>query len=463
MSRSSFVRLAAAALLALAAIVPAQAQDAAKVLRIVPQTDLKILDPIWTTAFVTRDHGYMIYDTLFGVDANGKPQPQMVEQYTASPNAKLWTFTLRKGLAFHDGKPVTSADVIASLERWGKRDSLGQKMFAALDKIEATGDNGWKMSFREPFGLVLEALSKPSGSPAFIMPKRVADTPADKQIDDYTGSGPYVFKKDEFRPGEKVVYLKNAAYQPRAEPPSGTAGGKRVYVDRVEWMILKDAQTQASAITNGEVDMLTWLPAEHYASLRTNPKLEMVNPTLPGSYFLHLNHHIPPFDNPKIARAALLAVNQEALLRAQLVFRDLYHTCTSIYPCASPLASAEDGLLHRQAAVRGGEEAAQGGGLRRQAGGADAPGRLRAAQQAAAGAGAAAQAGRLQGRHAVDGLADAADAPRQEGSGRQGRLEPVHDRLGRERHDGSRCSSRRSPATARRAGSAGPRTTSSSS
>jgi peptide/nickel transport system substrate-binding protein len=345
MSRSPFVRLAAAALLALAAIVPAQAQDAAKVLRIVPQTDLKILDPIWTTAFVTRDHGYMIYDTLFGVDANGKPQPQMVDQYTASPNAKLWTFTLRKGLAFHDGKPVTSADVIASLERWGKRDSLGQKMFAALDKIEATGDNGWKMSFREPFGLVLEALSKPSGSPAFIMPKRVADTPADKQIDDYTGSGPYVFKKDEFRPGEKVVYLKNAAYQPRAEPPSGTAGGKRVYVDRVEWMILKDAQTQASAITNGEVDMLAWLPAEHYASLRTNPKLEMVNPTLPGSYFLHLNHHIPPFDNPKIARAALLAVNQEALLRAQLVFRDLYHTCTSIYPCGSPLASTKTGYF----------------------------------------------------------------------------------------------------------------------
>lgn len=344
MYRRPFLRAAAAALLAFAA-AGASAQDGAKVLRMVPQTDLKILDPIWTTAFVTRDHGYMVYDTLFGVDVTGKPQPQMVEKYTASPDAKVWTFTLRKGLAFHDGQPVTSADVIASLTRWGKRDSLGQRMFAAMDKIEATGDTGFRMTFRQPFGVVLEALAKPSGSPAFIMPKRVADTPADKQIDDYTGSGPYVFAKSEFRPGEKVVYLKNKAYVPRNESPSGLAGGKRVYVDKVEWIILKDAQTQSNAIANGEVDMLSWMPAEHYATLRTNPKLQTVSPTFAGSYYLHLNHHIPPFDNPKIARAAMLAVNQEALMRGQMVFRDLYRTCTSIYPCGSPLATESNPLF----------------------------------------------------------------------------------------------------------------------
>ncbi len=344
MYRRPFLRVATAALMAFAA-AGACAQGDANVLRMVPQTDLKILDPIWTTAFVTRDHGYMIYDTLFGVDVSGKPQPQMVEKYTASPDAKVWSFTLRKGLAFHDGQPVTAADVIASLSRWGKRDSLGQRMFGALDKIEAVGENGFRMTFKQPFGLVLEALAKPSGSPAFIMPKRVADTPADKQIDDYTGSGPYVFAKSEFRPGEKVVYLKNKAYVPRTESPSGLAGGKRVYVDKVEWIILKDAQTQSNAIVNGEVDMLSWMPPEHYATLRTNPKLETVKPTFAGSYYLHLNHHIPPFDNPKIARAALLAVNQEALLRGQMVFRDLYRTCTSIYPCGSPLATETNPLF----------------------------------------------------------------------------------------------------------------------
>ncbi|HZY16339.1 MAG TPA: ABC transporter substrate-binding protein [Ramlibacter sp.] len=340
MTRTPLVRLACAALLALAT-VSASAQDASKVLRIVPQTDLKILDPIWTTAFVTRDHGYMVYDTLFGVDAKGKPQPQMVDKYTASADAKVWNFTLRKGLVFHDGKPVTAQDVVASLNRWGQRDSLGQRMLAAMDKMEAVGEDAFRLTFKQPFGLVLEALSKPSGSPAFIMPKRVADTPATKQIDDYTGSGPYLFKKDEFRPGEKVVYLKHAGYVPRAEAPSGTAGGKHVYVDRVEWIILKDAQTQSNAITTGEVDMLSWMPPEHYETLRANPKLETVQPTFAGSYYLHLNHHLPPFDNPKIAKAAVLAVNQQALLRGQMVFKDLYHTCTTIYPCGSPLATAK--------------------------------------------------------------------------------------------------------------------------
>ena len=334
---SSLIRCFGAVLLALSAAT-AYAQ-AGKVLRIVPQADLKILDPIWTTAFVTRDHGYMVYDTLFAIDGKGEVQPQMVDSHQVSADARVWTFRLRKGLAFHDGKPVTSADVITSLQRWGKRDGLGQRLFAAMSTIEAIDNDSFRMTFGQPFGMVLEALAKPSGSPAFIMPERVAKTPADKQIEDYVGSGPYVFSKDEFRAGEKVVYLKNAAYVPRSEEPSGMAGGKRVYVDRVEWIILKDAQTQTGAIAKGEVDMLSWMPYEHYDTLRANPKLEVVAGTTPGSYFLHLNHHIPPFDNPKISQAAIMAINQQALLRAQLVSRDLYSICTSIYPCNSPLAS----------------------------------------------------------------------------------------------------------------------------
>jgi len=304
---------------------------------------LKVLDPIWTTAFVTRTHGYMIYDTLFGVEANGKVAPQMVDTYSVDADGKNWTFTLRKGLAFHDGQPVTADDVIQSLKRWGQRDALGQKMFAALDRMEAVDELTVKMQFKEPFGMVLEALSKPSSNPPFIMPKRVAQTPANTQIDDTTGSGPYIFKADEFRPGEKVVYVKNDKYVPREEPPSGTAGGKHVYVDRVEWLIIKDAQTQANALANGEVDLVEWVPAEQYATLKANPKIEMTMPVPKGSYALHLNHFVPPFDNPKIAQAAFLSLNQAALMRAQLVNEDLYNACVSIYPCDSAYASTDTG------------------------------------------------------------------------------------------------------------------------
>lgn len=318
------------------------AQDASKVLRIVPQSDLKILDPIWTTAFVTRNHGYQVYDQLFGVDAQGKPQPQMVDKHEVSADGKVWTFTLRKGLAFHDDKPVTSADVIASLTRWGKRDGLGQKMMAALDKMEAVNDSTFKLIFKEPFGMVLEALSKPSSNPNFIMPARIAATPPDQQIDDPIGSGPYIFKKDEYRPGEKVVYLKNTKYVPRSEPPSGTAGGKHVYVDRLEWIVLKDAQTQANALANGEVDLIEWLPAEQYSAMKGNANVKMESAVPKGSFALHLNKHVPPFNNPKIAQAALLAVNQEALMRAQMVHKELYNTCASIYMCGSQYSTDKD-------------------------------------------------------------------------------------------------------------------------
>lgn len=247
--------------------------QSAKVLRVVPQADLKILDPIWTTAFVTRNHGYAIYDTLFGVDAEGAVKPQMVSAFSKSDDGKRWTFTLRPGLKFHDGAAVTSADVIPSLQRWGKRDNLGQRLFAAVASLEAKSDDTFVMTLKEPFGLVLEALSKPASVPPFIMPKRVAETPADQQITSTIGSGPFVFKTDEYRPGERVVYAKNPNYVPRNEPASGTAGGKVVNVDRMEWVILTDAQTQTNAITNGEVDLIEWIPADQYQALRSNPKI----------------------------------------------------------------------------------------------------------------------------------------------------------------------------------------------
>lgn len=342
--KKALLRFTAAAVLAGIASM-ATAQDSNKVLRMMPQTDLKVLDPIWTTAFVTRTHGYMIYDTLFGVDANGKVHPQMVDTYDMDADGMRWTLTLRDGLAFHDGQPVTADDVVESLKRWGQRDGLGQKMFAALESMEASDAKTVTLRFKEPFGMVLEALSKPSSNPPFIMPKRVAQTPANQQIDDTTGSGPYIFKADEFRPGERVVYVKNEKYVPRSEEPSGTAGGKKVYLDRVEWVIIKDAQTQANALINGEIDLIEWVPAEQYAALKSNPNVELVTPVPKGSYALHLNHFVPPFDNPKIAQAAILSLNQEALMRAQFVNKDLYNTCVSIYPCDSAYASTDTGYF----------------------------------------------------------------------------------------------------------------------
>lgn len=313
--------------------------QAESVLRIVPQADLKILDPIWTTAFITRDYGYSVYDTLFGVDAKGKVQPQMVSDYKSSSDGKTWTFTLRDGLAFHDGKPVTSADVIQSIKRWGQRDALGQRMMAAMDSFTATNDKTFVMTFKHAFRMVPDALSKPSSNPPFIMPKEVAETPADQQIKSTIGSGPFIFKNDEYRPGERIVFVKNTKYVPRKEVASGTAGGKVVNVDRMEWVVQNDAQTSANALINGEVDMIEFLPPEQFKALSENNKVTVDSQVQAGSFALHLNRLVPPFNNVKIAQAAIMAINQDALMRAGITHKELYNTNASIYPTGSPYQS----------------------------------------------------------------------------------------------------------------------------
>src|SRR5512135_2511447 len=194
--RKAAVLAATLAALGVAAGAPA----AEKVLKVVPHSNLAILDPIWTTAYMSRNHGYMIYDTLFGTDENAKIKPQMVESWTESGDHRLWTFKLRKGLEFHDGKPVTGEDVIASLQRWGKRDAMGSALMQFVTKMDSPTPDTFRIFLNEANGFVLEALGKPSSNVPFIMPKRVADTDPFKQIDDYTGSGPYIFEKDEFKP-----------------------------------------------------------------------------------------------------------------------------------------------------------------------------------------------------------------------------------------------------------------------
>lgn len=308
--------------------------------KLVPSSELKVLDPVWTTAAVTRNHGYMIYDTLFGTDSQGAIRPQMVATHTVSADGKIWSFTLRPGLTFHDGKPVTSEDVIASLARWAKRDPMGQRMYGLLEKAEATSTDSFRLMFKQPYGAVLESLGKPSSLVPFIMPKRVAQTPADQQITEHIGSGPYVFKADEFRPGERAVYEKFEKYVPRNESPSGTAGGKVVKVPRVEWVVLRDAQTQVNALVNGEVDMLETVPYDHYNKLQST-KGVTVKAAAGGQYLLRFNHLVPPFNDVRVRRAAMLSMDQEAALRTQVGLKDLYRTCMSVYPCGSLFDSAK--------------------------------------------------------------------------------------------------------------------------
>jgi len=346
--------LARAALLVVALAASASALAQSTVLRVVPHSNLAILDPIWTTAYMSRNHGYMIYDTLFGTDENAKIKPQMVESWTVSADNRLWTFKLRKGLEFHDGKPVTGEDVIASLQRWGKRDAMGSALFTFVQRMDTPTPDTFRIFLGEACGFVLEALGKPSSNVPFIMPKRIAETDAFKQIEEHIGSGPYVFKRDEFKPGDKAVYVKNAKYVPRSEPPSGSTGGKHVYVERVEWnLALRDAQAQVNALKNGEVDVIESLGFDHYETVKADSTLQIPKYSNYGlQYMARFNHLHKPFDNAKVRQAALAAFSQEPFLRAQVGVKELYRPCASMFICGTPYGSVAGSELQSKSNMK---------------------------------------------------------------------------------------------------------------
>jgi peptide/nickel transport system substrate-binding protein len=321
----------------------AQAQN--KVLRIVPHANVTALDPVWTTAFVTRNHGYMIYDTLFGTDLEGKIKPQMVDRFSTSRDGKTWTFSLRDGLEFHDGKPVTSEDVVASLKRWSSRDAFGGVLAKSVDAYETPDAKTFVIKLKAPFGPMLEALGKPSSNVPFIMPARIAAMPGTEQIKEHIGSGPFRFLPAEFKPGERLAYVKNEKYKPRAEPPNGTTGGKVVNVDRVEWVIIRDPQTQFNALVAGEVDIVEQPTFEQYSSLKAQKDVQIVDAQPAGlQYIFRFNHMHPPFDNVKIRQAAMVALGQEAFLKTQVGAPGMYKFCKSMFPCGTPYASDNTGI-----------------------------------------------------------------------------------------------------------------------
>jgi peptide/nickel transport system substrate-binding protein len=320
------------------------APAAAQTIKAVMHSDVKILDPIWTTAYIQRNFGYMVWDTLFAMDEKFDVKPQMLDKYDISADKLTWTFTLRDGLVWSDGKPVTSEDCIASIKRWAAKDSMGQKMMGSVADFEKVDDKTFKMKMKEPYGLVLQSLGKPSSNVPFMMPKKTAETDANTQIkvEDVIGSGPFVFEAKEWKPGEKVVFTKNKTYKPRAEPPSGLAGGKVVKVDRVEWIAMPDSQTQIAALQNGEIDMIEQPSTDLLPLLAKDKNVKLVdfNP-LGNQYVMRFNQVQKPFDNAKIRHAVMVAFGEEDFLKATIGDSKYYKVCKAVFICGTPLASDE--------------------------------------------------------------------------------------------------------------------------
>ena len=344
MKRRSFLIAASSTAGVLAAPYVSRAQSQ-RVLRFVPQANLSSMDAVAGTQYVVRNASLMVWETLYGVNSKLEPQPQMCEGHEVSDNFQTWTFKLRAGLKFHDGGPVTTRDVIASLSRWMVRDTMGQIIKRTLVGFDAVDDLTFRIRLNKPFSKMLFALGKSNAPVALIMPERIASTDPFKLITEYVGSGPMKFNKGEWVPGARAVFEKYADYPVRPEPGDWLAGGKRMMFDRVEWQILPDAATATAALQNGEVDWWETPLPDVVPLLKRNRNIEVdISDPLGNIGTLRMNHLQPPFNDVRARRAVLMALSQSDYMQA-VVGEDpsLWKLLPSYFTPGTPLYTEEGG------------------------------------------------------------------------------------------------------------------------
>lgn len=314
---------------------PALAQQ--MTLIVVPHAEPKVFDPHQSGVNITTMHSAMIYDQLFGWDEKMTAQPQAAESVTVSPDKLVYTFKLRPGLVFHDGTPVTTRDVIATLNRMLKRDTQIAKLAEAIAGVERVDDQTFTVKLKEPFGFVTHLIGGSNNVAGGIMREKEAMTDPFTPINEYIGSGPYKFSRADWAPGSKVVYLKHDAYKPRSEPASAMSGGKVARIDRVEWRIIPDSSVAMAALRAGEIDFLDAPPIDLVNTVATNPDI-VVGEVWPieNQGVFRMNQIHPPFNNLKARLAVAYAVNQIDYMTAGIGDKRYWRECYAYWLCSPP-------------------------------------------------------------------------------------------------------------------------------
>jgi peptide/nickel transport system substrate-binding protein len=311
-----YTSAAAAALVGMPLRAAAQSSDP-KVLKVALYTDMVGYDPIVTTSNIAAYHGAMVYDMLFGNDEKQVPQPQMAEGHKVSDDKLTWTITLREGLAFSDGSPVTTADVIPSIRRWQARASQNGKLLeAATRELVAVDERTFEFRLKEPFPMLPAMLGSPATPLCFIMRKREAEMDPAKAIDVCIGSGPYILNLNETRPGIDYVYDRNPNYRPREDATSGLAGGKQAFFEKVIFANMPDAQTAIAALQAGEIDFYEIPPIDLLPALQGDSNITVADVMKSGTEgSIIINWLQPPFDKLEVRQALLHAIDQTAVLQ----------------------------------------------------------------------------------------------------------------------------------------------------
>ena len=325
-----------------AALRPRPTRAADRLLTVLLESEVVILDPHMITAAITRTFGYQVFNTLFAMDGSGAIRPQMVEAHDASPDGLTWRFTLREGLLFHDGAAVTAADCVASLQRWAPKDGLGRMLLSAGARFTANSARAFTIGLERPFPLMLQVLGKPNAPVPFILPARIVAAAGDGRIKEVVGSGPFRFEAESWRPGNSMTLLRFADYAPRREPPDFLAGGKVVHVDQVVLKTISDDATGASALIAGEIDYMQYLPFDWLGRLGRTPNVAVM--ALKGLDMFQgnfrLNHASGPFADPAVRQVLWKLVDQKEMLdTAGIGPAYRIEACASFWMCGTPLST----------------------------------------------------------------------------------------------------------------------------
>ncbi len=340
MLRRDLLTLAAGSVaLAAPRIAKAQRQQT---LRFVPIIGLTILDPSFAGLPHTRSHGYLVFDTLYGLDETFAARPQMADGHQVDDAGRSWDIKLREGLRFHDGTPVLARDAVASIRRCALREGFCQALMDVTADLTAPDDRTIRFRLTRPFPHLPEALAGLATVTPVVMPERLASGDPAKPVSEMVGSGPYRFIAQDFVMGERSAYERFDGYLPRnGDKPSYTSGPKIAHLGRVEWMAIEDAATASSALLAGEVDWLQAVAADQVALLSRHAAVRTAVTEPAGSIgIMRFNHLHPPFDNPAIRRALLGAVDQADAMNALAgTDREYWRDRVGLFHQGTPLAN----------------------------------------------------------------------------------------------------------------------------
>ena len=346
MRRRAFLATAASALAAPALAQPGRVAT----LRFVPQSNLVSLDPIWTTATVTANHGYYVYDTLYGVDGRMRPQPQMAEGHETSDDGRTWRIRLRDGLLFHDGTPVRAIDCAASLKRFAAADEFGKLLGRVVERWGAADDRTLEIKLTKPFPLLLDVLAKTDSRVPFIMPERLAQTRRPRPRSP-RWSAPA-------RTGSCRTSTTPAAASRMRSSPATCRGRRRPTGPRAARSRTTTGSSGTSFPTprppRRRCATTRWMVGEPdrrpIPMLRRDANIRMMIQNPAGQLRRHAAEQpAAPFDKEAIRRAVMMAVDQEDYMGAVYGTEDksVWRTCYSLFPCGTPLESEEGGALLR--------------------------------------------------------------------------------------------------------------------